>query len=94
MKSRSGKAMTSGGEEGLTCEEVITSLHELIAAELTPAEAGDLRRHLAICPSCVAYLESYECAVTLAREALREETESEPRALTAEMIRAILATRA
>ena len=67
--------MTSGGEEDLTCEEVITLLHELHRGGGSRPRRPRLRRHLAICPSCAAYLESYECAVTLAREALREETE-------------------
>ena len=78
------------GEEYLTCEEVITFLFEYLAGEVSEERAREFERHLAICPSCVAYLESYRSTVRLGRESMREER---PPELAAELMRAILASR-
>lgn len=93
MKSRIGKTVFSGGEESLTCEEVIGFLHEMLARELSPEEEEEFRRHLSVCPSCLAYLQTYEQAMTLAREALRREADAEPPQLSADLVRAILRAR-
>ena len=93
MKSRIGKTAHGGGEEFLTCEEVIGFLHELLARELSPEEEEEFRRHLSVCPSCLAYLQTYEQAMTLAREALRREADAEPPQLGADLVRAILRAR-
>lgn len=93
MRSRIGKTAHARGEELLTCREVITFLHEFLAQELTPEEEREFRRHLAVCPSCLAYLETYERAVTLARAAFREDGAAQPPALSAELVRAILQAR-
>ncbi len=93
MKSRTGKTMTHGGEEYLTCEEVITFLLDYLSQELAADEESHFDRHLAICDSCGAYLATYEKTVELGREALRRELESRPPALGGELVRAILASR-
>ena len=93
MKSRIGKTLVSGGEEFLTCEEVITFLLDYLSRELALEERRDFERHLAICPSCAAYLATYEQPVHLGRTALREELESHPPELGGELVRAILESR-
>ena len=50
-------------------------------------------RHLAICPSCTAYLATYEATVRLGRETLRRELETRPPELDSELVRAILQAR-
>ena len=93
MKSRIDKVALHRGEEYLTCEEVITFLLEYLAKELTPEEEREFERHLAICPSCVAYLRSYRETVGLSRAAERDESGGRPPRLAAELVRAILAAR-
>lgn len=94
MRSRIGKvARSASGEEFLTCEEVITFLLDYLSSELPPDEAREFRRHLAVCPSCAAYLRTYETTVTLGREALYREIATDPPALDGELVRAILAAR-
>lgn len=90
MKSRIGKTLVSGGEEFLTCEEVITFLLDYLSQELPSDEQRSFERHLAICPSCAAYLATYERTVELGREALRRELEADPPPLDGDLVRAIL----
>lgn len=93
MRSRIGKTIHSRGEEFLTCEEVITFLLDYLSQELDLEERRDFERHLAICPSCAAYLATYEQTVRLGRAALREELESHPPELGGELVRMILESR-
>lgn len=94
MRSRIGKTVRSRGEEFITCEEVITFLLDYLSRELPADEARSFERHLAICPSCAAYLATYEAAVELGRETLRRELEGDPPPLAGELVRAILLARA
>lgn len=93
MKSRIGKIARHRGEELVTCEEVITFLLDYLSREIALEERRDFERHLALCPSCAAYLATYEQTVQLGREALRRELESDPPPLGGELVRAILRSR-
>ncbi len=93
MRSRIGKTVRSRGEEFITCEEVITFLLDYLSHELAADEVQSFERHLAICPSCTAYLATYEAAVRLGRETLRRELETRPPELDSELVRAILQAR-
>ena len=90
MRSRIGKTVRSRGEEFITCEEVITFLLDYLSHELAPDEVHDFERHLALCPSCAAYLATYEQTIRLGRETLRRELEIDPPPLGGELVRAIL----
>lgn len=94
MRSRIDKLVEFRGEEYITCQEVITFLLEYLAHELEPEEEQNFERHLAVCPSCVAYLETYRDAVRLGRGVARHEEQVEPPLqLGDELVRAILASR-
>jgi anti-sigma factor RsiW len=94
LRSRIGKIVELRGEQYLTCEEVITFLLDYLAHELEPDEERAFERHLALCASCGAYLETYLDAVQLGREAMRrEEPLAAPARLGDELVRAILAAR-
>ena len=93
MKSRIGKVLEYRGEEYLTCEEVITFLLEYLTREVAPEEEREFERHLAICPSCIAYLRSYKEAVRLGRIAMRGDESEKPPELSTELVRAILQSR-
>jgi anti-sigma factor RsiW len=53
----------------LTCREIADFLGEYVGGSLPPAAVTELERHLAVCPPCVAYLESYRRTIDLARRA-------------------------
>ncbi len=93
MKSRIGKTTHYMGEELITCQEVITFLLDYLTKELASEEEHNFERHLALCPSCVAYLKTYEKAVHMGRVALRRELEADPPALGVELVQAILQAR-
>ena len=45
----------------MTCKELIEAfLADYLDAALSPEAVADLERHLALCPPCVAYLNTYK----------------------------------
>ena len=86
--------MTAGrliheGQEYVTCEEVIGFLDDYLAGELVPERAREFERHLSICDSCVAYLDSYRATMYLAKASAA----SAAAELPPDLLRAILAAR-
>lgn len=94
MKSRIGKIVEYKGEEFITCQEVITFLLDYLSKDLDAEEERNFERHLEVCPSCVAYLQTYQQAVQLGREAMRQKDEEErPDTLGEDLLRAVLSAR-
>ncbi len=56
--------------EYITCRELIEFLMDYIDGTLAPDRRREFERHLAVCPSCVAYLESYKQTIRLGKMAL------------------------
>ena len=54
----------------ITCRELIEFLNAYLAGELPADRAVEFDRHLGVCPSCVAYIETYRQASALGRSAL------------------------
>lgn len=91
-----------GGERAvretyITCNEVITFLLAYLSGELPPEKEHEFERHLAVCPSCVAYIKTYQETVKLGRAALtdtRADTRgAAPAELGGELVAAILSRR-
>lgn len=55
----------------LTCREVIEFLADYLDGELNEATRREFERHLRVCASCVAYLDSYKQAARLGRLAMQ-----------------------
>jgi anti-sigma factor RsiW len=51
----------------MTCQQLIDFIGRYRENELSSDERAEFDRHLAICPSCVAYLKTYEQTVLLAK---------------------------
>lgn len=83
----------SGRETYITCNEVITFLLAYLSGELPPEKEHEFERHLAVCPSCVAYIKTYRETVKLGRAALTEGPENAPAELSFELMSAILGQR-
>lgn len=74
-------------EPYISCREVIDFIIDYLDGRLSPADLRQFERHLAVCESCVAYLQTYQQTVRLARD-LDEEID-----LPEELIEAVLASR-
>jgi|CXWL01.1.fsa_nt_gi anti-sigma factor RsiW len=74
--------------DGLTCREVIEFILAYLDDELDATTRRELDRHLAVCPSCVAYLAGYRSTIRLARGAA-----AEPADVPDELVAAIVASR-
>jgi anti-sigma factor RsiW len=79
----------------ITCRELINFIMAYLDGELPEPARADFERHLAVCPSCVAYLESYKATIRLGKAALRPtEDDSLPAGVPDSLVRAILSARA
>jgi anti-sigma factor (TIGR02949 family) len=74
----------------ITCQELIEFIDRYRDHELTAEQCTEFERHLEVCPSCVAYLKTYEQTILLARSA---ESEQAPEDVPDSLVRAILAAR-
>jgi len=75
----------------MTCREFAEFLDAFLAGTLPVEQAGAFRRHLSVCPHCVAYLDGYQRTVD-ACERLREANEL-PDEVPDDLVSAILQTR-
>jgi anti-sigma factor RsiW len=76
----------------MTCRELTEFLDAYLAGELSPAEAAEFERHLAVCDACVRYLDSYEKTVELTGAAFAADAKVDE-VVPEELLRAILAAR-
>jgi anti-sigma factor RsiW len=51
----------------ITCQELIDFIMSYLDNELPAAQRAEFDRHMAVCPSCVDYLKTYEKTVLLAK---------------------------
>jgi anti-sigma factor RsiW len=65
----------------ITCRELIDFIAAYVAAELDDAARADFERHLGVCPSCRAYLDSYRKTMALTRAMASDEPADVPEAL-------------
>jgi anti-sigma factor RsiW len=79
----------------MTCREFIDFLWKYLDEELEPGERTTFDEHLAVCPDCVAYLDSYRRTVALGRDALAcgKPEEPVPEDVPEDLVTAILAAR-
>ncbi len=73
----------------LSCRELIEFLYDYWSGDLAPGERARFDEHLAVCPSCVAYLAQYGRTAELARVSADEPADAPP-----ELVSAILRSRA
>jgi anti-sigma factor RsiW len=73
----------------MTCREVIEFLMSYLDDELSPEVRAEFERHLAVCSSCVAYLESYRQSIALSQSGAAETEAADLQGLPAELVAAI-----
>ena len=76
-----------------TCREVIEFLAAYVDGELSEDVRFRFDAHVAACPACSAYLESYEATVKLAKAALSGSDDPVPAEVPEDLVKAILAAR-
>lgn len=74
----------------LSCREIIDFVMAYLDGELPERERAIFDAHLAICPDCVNYVNSYKTTIALAKQS-QPPTEAAP--IPDDLVRAILAAR-
>ena len=69
----------------MTCKEFVDFLWRYLDGELPDEERSVFDAHLAVCPACVRYLETYRETVRLSRDAALDPAEAPE-----ELVQAIL----
>jgi anti-sigma factor RsiW len=78
----------------MNCREFTEFLHEYLFGNLPAAERAEFDKHLAECPWCVAYLDSYRKTIQLEQAAFAaSQDEPPPTDAPEELIQAILHAR-
>jgi anti-sigma factor RsiW len=78
----------------MNCREFTEFLHEYLFGDLPAEERAEFEKHLAECPWCVAYLDSYRKTILLGKAAFAEpDAGSPPADAPEELIQAILQAR-
>jgi anti-sigma factor RsiW len=79
----------------MNCREFTEFLHEYLFGNLPATERAEFDKHLAECPWCVAYLDSYKKTIQLEQAAFATVEDAPPPAeAPEELIQAILQARA
>jgi len=73
----------------MTCQQLIDFIGRYRENELSSDERAEFDRHLEICPSCVAYLKTYEQTVLLTKASADDAV---PPSVPESLVKAILAS--
>lgn len=77
----------------LTCRECVEFLMDYLEQTLAADVRATFERHLAACPNCVRYLESYKTTTSVCKKAFQPPAGEPAPAVPEELIQAILAAR-
>jgi len=81
------------GRPSLTCREFVEFLYDYLLGALSARGTAEFNVHLAACPSCVAYMKTYEASVRMGRAALLPSDDPVPSDIPEALVQAILAAR-
>ena len=79
--------------QALTCREFVDFLDDYLSGSLPPGKRAAFNEHLAVCPSCVAYMKTYQVSVRLGKAVLTRSEATLPEGVPEELVLAILAAR-
>ena len=77
----------------MTCRELVDFLGAYLDGEVADEVRRRFEEHLAACPECAAYLETYRETVKLAQDAFRDPDDPVPAEVPEDLVKAILAAR-
>jgi anti-sigma factor RsiW len=79
--------------QALTCREFVEFLADYLSGTLSQERQAIFNQHLAVCPSCIAYMKTYQASVRLGRAVFTRSEETLPEEVPEELVLAILAAR-
>jgi anti-sigma factor RsiW len=74
----------------MTCREFIDFLADYLSGELPATQQAVFEEHLAICPDCVNYLDTYRETIRLGKAAFADPEDPVPEEVPEELVQAIL----
>jgi anti-sigma factor (TIGR02949 family) len=77
----------------VTCRDFVEFLSEYLSGELAAAERAEFEAHLAACPACVAYLDTYQKTIRLSKASYACRGDPVPDEVPEQLVQAILAAR-
>lgn len=77
----------------MTCREFAGFIAAYLDGELEVRQREEFDRHMAVCPWCVAYLETYQETVLLGKGAFSDPGAGVPEEVPEELVEAILGAR-
>jgi anti-sigma factor RsiW len=77
----------------MTCRDFVDFLDDYLFESVPDDRRAEFNGHLAQCPSCVAYLETYRTSIELGRAVLKRTDAPLPEGVPEALVRAILAAR-
>jgi anti-sigma factor RsiW len=75
----------------ITCRELIDFLLEYVEGTLPAGRHAQFERHLGVCPSCIAYVDSYRSTIALGKQAMASTEEPATGKAPESLLRAIKA---
>ncbi len=78
----------------ITCRELIDFISDYLDGTLASEERVEFDRHLSVCPSCIAYLRTYQSTIALSQSAFADPNNTAPPSVPEELVRAITSARA
>ena len=55
----------------ITCQQLLDFIYDYLDGTLPAEDVAEFERHLAVCPSCIHYLDTYKQTVRMSKRALR-----------------------
>ncbi len=77
----------------ITCREFADFIRGYLEGELSLTEGLAFRAHLAICPACRAYLQTYQETLCLGRKAFDEDARDIPPEVPEDLVKAVVEAR-
>lgn len=79
--------------EYISCKELIDFLWAYVSEELSAEERHEFDRHLQVCPSCVAYLDSYKKTIEMEKTMVSELGDQGCEDVPEDLVQAVLKAR-
>ena len=77
----------------ITCKELIDFLWAYVSDELSAEERSEFDRHLGVCSSCVAYLDSYKKTIEMEKAMVGKMADEECADVPEDLVQAVLKAR-
>ena len=77
----------------ITCREFVEFVWAYVSGELPQDQRFEFDAHMAVCPHCINYLDSYSKTIQLEKAAFEDLDEPIPQDMPEELVNAIVAAR-